>query len=454
MTSPLSARTPAIGFVVPAFNAEATVIQTLASLLRQTRRDWRAVVVDDGSTDATAARVATMRDPRIRLVRQANRGLAAARNTGWRTLREGAAPPYVCFLDADDAVTDRFCERTLAAIGGADAISGGYRMVDERMNDLAWSVRVTSRDVADHRLVEFNPLAIGAVLFRTSSLSGWSSHRGPFNERLRVHEDWDLFLRMAADGARWAEPVDADLMLYRQRPGSLTGAIEHMWRAGLAVIEASGVEPVAARVRAARRWTIRHVARACAAGDRELVASLLGHVRPLLPHDASCFIDAACWAILKHERIGPRDGAVRAGELAMRFAGTLPHADSIDHAEFAVRRALRALDVGLIARAAAGRVGPAQTLVLYGLGRQGAAILAALRSLSGCPKLAAIDDDAGALAESGLAGLRIADLTPRHIVLVTPGDPGAILSRLRGVPAGAVLTPPDLLDPPRAARAG
>jgi hypothetical protein len=445
---------PAIGFVVPAFNAAATVLDTLAGLLRQTRRDWCAVLVDDGSTDATASRLAVVRDPRVRLVRQSNRGLAGARNTGWTAMGEGVRPEFACFLDADDVIVPDFCEAALRAIGDADAVAGGYRMVDEHLRDLAWRVHVTPRDVTTDRLVEFNPLAIGAVLFRASTLDRCTLRRGPFDEHLRVHEDWDLLLRMARAGCRWAPPVDADLMLYRQRPGSLTGDLERMWRTGLEVIESAPVGPASLRARAARRWTVRHAARACAGADAELAARFFGYLRPLVPDDTAAFIDAATWAVLKHERIGPRAAAARAGELAMRFAGAMPRTDAIDRVESALRRALRALDAGLVARAAANRLQPGQTLVLYGLGRQGTAILNALTALAHPPALAVIDDDPGVGGCPGVLRLRITDLTPRHIVLVTPMEPGPILARLTRTAAACVLTPTDLLEPSPAALAG
>ena len=69
--------------VVPAFNVSATLAETLTSLLAQTYASFEIIVVDDGSTDDTpliAARFA--RDRRVRVIRQANRGLAGARNTG------------------------------------------------------------------------------------------------------------------------------------------------------------------------------------------------------------------------------------------------------------------------------------------------------------------------------------------------------------------------------------
>ncbi|PDT12152.1 glycosyl transferase [Rhizobium sp. J15] len=91
---------PLVSVVVPAFNASPFIERTLVSATSQTYRALEIIVVDDGSTDDTARLVerAAVNDARIRLLRTANRGVAAARNTGI----EAASGPYVAFLDADD----------------------------------------------------------------------------------------------------------------------------------------------------------------------------------------------------------------------------------------------------------------------------------------------------------------------------------------------------------------
>jgi alpha-1,6-rhamnosyltransferase len=85
---------------MPAYNAERYIEQAIESVLGQTMPDWELVVVDDGSTDATAQRAAALaeRDPRIKLVRQANGGESTARNTALRHMQG----ELVAFLDADD----------------------------------------------------------------------------------------------------------------------------------------------------------------------------------------------------------------------------------------------------------------------------------------------------------------------------------------------------------------
>ena len=75
---------PLVTVVIPAYNAEKYIEETLDSLRAQTLTDWQALIVDDGSTDATAqiAGNAAAKDARFRLIRQENAGVSAARNRG------------------------------------------------------------------------------------------------------------------------------------------------------------------------------------------------------------------------------------------------------------------------------------------------------------------------------------------------------------------------------------
>lgn len=101
--SPIDVRAggPSVTIVLCTFNRAKLLPRAIRSVRAQTLHDWQLVVVDDGSTDATPAVLEpyVRRDSRIVVVRQRNRGLAAARNVGIRL----AEAPFVTFLDSDDA---------------------------------------------------------------------------------------------------------------------------------------------------------------------------------------------------------------------------------------------------------------------------------------------------------------------------------------------------------------
>ncbi len=107
-----------VSFVVPSFNAGDVISCALESLIAQTSGDWEAIVVDDGSTDDTAAvadRFAAS-DDRFHVIRQKNAGVSCARNTAVNVARG----QYIAFLDADDSVELDFVEK-LARLAAGDA---------------------------------------------------------------------------------------------------------------------------------------------------------------------------------------------------------------------------------------------------------------------------------------------------------------------------------------------
>jgi glycosyltransferase involved in cell wall biosynthesis len=116
---PAGATEQLVSVVVPAYNAAATLSQTLESAVVQTYRNLEILVVDDGSQDGTAgiARDFAARDARIRLLSKANGGLSSARNHGVAHARG----ELIALLDADDLWHPAKIERQVAALRGAGA---------------------------------------------------------------------------------------------------------------------------------------------------------------------------------------------------------------------------------------------------------------------------------------------------------------------------------------------
>ncbi|MBR3783419.1 MAG: glycosyltransferase family 2 protein [Bacteroidales bacterium] len=103
---------PTFSVIMPLYNKVPYVRKGVESVVGQTCRDWELIVVDDGSTDGGGDIVTAIDDPRIRLVRQENAGVGAARNRG---VAESTSP-YICFLDADDWWEPTFLEEMACMI--------------------------------------------------------------------------------------------------------------------------------------------------------------------------------------------------------------------------------------------------------------------------------------------------------------------------------------------------
>lgn len=102
---------------MPLYNKAPYVRKAVESVVGQTYRDWELIVVDDGSTDGGGDIVTAITGPRIRLVRQENAGVSAARNRGVALSGDASfRSPYICFLDADDWWEPTFLEEMAALI--------------------------------------------------------------------------------------------------------------------------------------------------------------------------------------------------------------------------------------------------------------------------------------------------------------------------------------------------
>ncbi|WP_369824219.1 glycosyltransferase family 2 protein, partial [Kitasatospora sp. Root187] len=117
---------PRLSVVVPIYNVERYLQECLDSIAAQTFEDFECVLVDDGSTDGSAAiaEAYAAKDTRFRLVQQENKGLGAARNTGWRHLAPGTE--YLTFVDSDDTLPTGAYQLMVSTLDetGSDFVAG------------------------------------------------------------------------------------------------------------------------------------------------------------------------------------------------------------------------------------------------------------------------------------------------------------------------------------------
>lgn len=413
-----------LSYIIPAFNAQATLDQTVRSVLRQTLDAVEAVIVDDGSTDSTRHVAGALLGPRVRLVSQDNRGLGAARNAGWAE----AAAPRVCFLDADDLVAPTHAATMLGAIGDADAIACGHELVGPKLEHLGWRVPVLASDTSLSRLGEGNRIPVGAVVLDTRRARDRLGQTPRFDESLPVVEDWDLWLRLARAGTLWARPVDAALFVYRLRPGSMSRDTGQMWRTGLSVIDRHEAEG-ADQERCRRVWSVQSLARAVAAEEHEVLAAIGQTLGRLRQDDLPTLVGALRWTLARQEGVGPKSWDRCMPGWALRVQAMLPD-------EPLAREITRRLAFGPhrwrnIVERVGRMLAPGERLVVYGFGRNGREAVRAAVDLG--LAVSVIDDDPDAIGK--LPSMRPEDLTPEHLVLVTPEARDGLVARLeaRGI---------------------
>ena len=196
------AKGPRVSVVIPCFNGGADLPGALDSLDAQTFRDFEVVVVDDGSDDGATLGILDSIAERVRIVRQGNRGLPAARNAGFATARADLVLP----LDCDDRLDPRFLEATVDALGrNADA---AYAFTDLVLCGEKKGVLAKRYNLFTQLFVNQLPYC---MLIRRAD---WQD-AGGYDESLRDgYEDWELNIRLASLG-RFGVAVSEPLFLYR-----------------------------------------------------------------------------------------------------------------------------------------------------------------------------------------------------------------------------------------------
>jgi hypothetical protein len=183
---------PVITVLMPVFNGERYLREAVASILNQSYGDFEFLIIDDGSTDRSAAIIDSYRDPRVRLVRhQANLGLVPTLNRGL----ELARGKYVARMDCDDiSLPDRFAKQ-VALLEAAPEIGvcGGwieYFMGRELVLELP-----AEDQAIKQALLTFNPMAHPTVMIRASVIE---RHRIRYDPDYPHVEDYELWSRLAA----------------------------------------------------------------------------------------------------------------------------------------------------------------------------------------------------------------------------------------------------------------
>lgn len=390
---------PLITTIIPAYNAEATLAQAVGSLVTQNIERHEIIIVDDGSTDGTRSltdRIARTA-PSVRLIMQPNGGVSAARNAGLAAARGD----WIHFLDSDDWMLADGLRRLLDAASNSPAACGSSVWFTGAGDPLSWSTGPSLPpgvvDFGLDKLLEQNQFQPGAMIVRRCALMDLA-----FDRRFSAGEDWDLWLRLAERGVRWAI-VDRNVCAYRLRANGLsrsysrmaeqsqtilTNAYRRARRGHLQTSNAPSVE-----LARSLRLIALHQATAAALNDEtggELPASILRQCHTPLAIEPRELADAAFWMIPFADGRAPNAWATADDATLSRYAAALDGwwkrciaerwLNSPDALRARSELAALAVPPGAIAERLVCLCAPQRETVLHGLGSNARHVVAALRA--------------------------------------------------------------------------
>lgn len=221
---------PIVSVVMPMYNVQAYVAQAIESVLAQSFSNFELICVDDGCTDDTLQIVNSFTDNRVRIVKQANRGLAGARNTGI-ALAKGQ---FIALLDSDDFWHSDKLGLHVAHLQNDPELGVSYsasEFVDEQGQLLGIGQHPKLTHISASDIFCRNPVGNGsAPVFRASALASIAKVINKrwyyFDEKLRQSEDIELWVRMILQGDIKFEGLAQGLTFYRVNDGGLSANID------------------------------------------------------------------------------------------------------------------------------------------------------------------------------------------------------------------------------------
>ena len=211
---------PAISIVLPAYNCSPYIAETINSLLSQTFTDFQLIIINDGSTDDTEHIIQLYHDPRITYLKnESNKGLVFTLNRGI----QAAEGNYIARMDADDIALPQRLQlqkQWLDENPHTAAVSCTIRFIDGKGNERGeWKEDKVSCSYTDIKkmLPWENCIAHPTIMIRKEVVEAY------LYDAMQLHcEDYDLWLRMLADGLV-IEKLPQPLLLYRNHEASITG---------------------------------------------------------------------------------------------------------------------------------------------------------------------------------------------------------------------------------------
>lgn len=201
--------TPKVSVIIPAYNAMNYLPETVESVLRQTFTNFEVLIIDDGSSDNIVQWASELVDTRVKLIKQANQGVSAARNAGIAR----AQGEYVAFLDADDLWEPTKLEKQVRCLEDNPVVGLVHTwmiLADEQGKSKGKLIASNAEGDVWQQLVVRNTILTSSVMVRRCCFE----NVGVFDCSLRSYEDWELWIRIAS---RYSFTlIKEPLVLYRQ----------------------------------------------------------------------------------------------------------------------------------------------------------------------------------------------------------------------------------------------
>ncbi len=280
MSISLLSTTPTVSVVMPVYNVESFIEQAVNSVVTQSYADFELLIIDDESPDDSIQLIQPLlgQDARIRVIKQENRGLAGARNTGIREARG----KYIAFLDSDDFWHEDKLMRHVEQLE-AEPKCGVVFSASMFVNEAGESINkvqspnkkssYTARDIFCR-----NPIGNGSApvirknVLEQIAFTGTNKHGVPmdywqyFDESLKQSEDIDCWTRLALSTATGFSLIDEPLTFYRLNNEGLSADVEAQYKTWLLFIEKLAENSprfIDKHASSAKAFQCRYLARRC-----------------------------------------------------------------------------------------------------------------------------------------------------------------------------------------------
>ena len=210
---------PLVSVIIPVYNAEKYLADTINSVLAQTYSHWELILVDDGSTDDSITICQQLQNSKIKIIRQENGGVSSALNTGISQ----SQGEYLAFLDSDDLWLPEKLAKHIAHLESNPDVGVSFSpsvFIDEQGNSLNRKTKPKLKHITPVDLFRGNPLGNGsAAVVRRRTLEAIkfsdSGRECYFDEQIRASQDIEYIIRITLKTAWKIEGIPEALTLYR-----------------------------------------------------------------------------------------------------------------------------------------------------------------------------------------------------------------------------------------------